>query len=151
MHSVSLHYVNSGGVCVCMARGLSFSPATARLHWQTVGCISMFQWHGGHWGCMKMAMEKLCNPSPPIHWDTHTHSHTNSFLSSCSVNLSLLPSNSVVNPNLGCCVSHSNKSPARYHRATNIYVYPKSPRNILMASVIGYVISRCAVPAQVHF
>lgn len=40
---------------------------------------------------------------------------------------------------LFCCVSHSNKSPAHYHRATNIYVYPKSQKNILMASLISCV------------
>lgn len=46
----------------------------------------------------------------------------------------------IVDETLGCCVSLSNKSSARYHRETNIYVYPKSWKNILMDSMIGYVL-----------
>lgn len=65
--------------------------------------------------------------------------HLRHTVSSRSVSGSLLFRGIIVDQTLGCCVSHSNKSPARYHRATNIYVSPKSWRNILMDSLIGYV------------
>lgn len=77
VHSVRLHYVNSGGVCVCMARGLSFLLLQ-------LGCISR-QWDV--WACLSdmgvvWKWQQWTDAIPPLPF-TDTHKDTHIFFLEC--------------------------------------------------------------------